>query len=202
MDTYFERHQGMIILLLGIFLILISLLFSKKIGGKEIEIKADKIGVYFKSDGVLLPIVLGFILIGSGIFIRIKNYGEEIEKLAKSIEERNGSISVYDRNIMLLKDYNIGVRIVFPDSVRVSTIDTSKIQVVIKEPGASERIYNNADPIVRERSGSFFASLHSLKAGSTIFFSYKDAETNTTYKCNQFEVPVIWADMKVVNTSN
>ncbi len=179
----------------GLAVILLSIFFSKQIGNSPVQLDLEKIGVNFKADRVALLFVIGFIITATGIFIKVKNYENTVNELQKNSDQINWKVSQLEDDLKEFKEYELGLRVIFPDKVNP---EKYIIQIQTKKTG--EGLYKLQNVTPELGPGGVYVQLSDLTKGEKIKISAVNKENNRdTWESDEIEIPITTTTMKERN---
>lgn len=106
-------------LVFGLLIIFLALLFSKKLGNQPVVLNLEKIGFNLNADRLTLFFLLGFLLIGVGVFFKFKGYETRLSSLEKDLKGKETIAELSSR----LGEYELKLSLEFDTSINVNPKD-------------------------------------------------------------------------------
>jgi len=156
-----DSYLDYIYLVIGLIIIFLALLFSKKLGNRPVSLNLEKIGFNLTADRLTLFYLLGFIVIGVGVFFKFKGY----ETRLGSLEQELKSSGTVREQLNALKEYDFDMFLEFDTTLHVSPQDESLRYFIDRSrPGEIDM-----DPIIPKFSdvGSTYIHVEHLKSGES-----------------------------------
>ncbi|SDF76645.1 hypothetical protein [Chitinophaga filiformis] len=109
-------------ILIGIALIVLVFVFSKKLESqKQVTLDLEKMGFHLEADRFTLFYLLGFLVIGVGVFFKFKGY----EARLLSLEDDLKKSQTVKEQLSILKEYEFDMFLDFDETLGISPKDKS-----------------------------------------------------------------------------
>lgn len=120
--------------ILGIGLMIFALGWGKTLKGRPVEIALDKIGLNFKADATTLLILVGFILVGAGVYFWQQQYETRLSALRSELKDMRGKVSTIAEAMQKLKQYDLRLNLLFPEDEPANPF-TAQVQPFVLKKG-------------------------------------------------------------------
>lgn len=174
--------ENYIYLILGLLIILLSLFFSKSLGNRPVILNIEKIGFNLNADRLTLFYLLGFLIIGVGVFIKVKGYETRLTNLEQDLNSRE----TIKQQLSILKEYELDISLEFDTSFNINPMDKSLIYWIDKSTGGPIDQYP-IRPIFGE-FGEVSVHIENVKPGEKIRIIAKKTDTEA-WVSEEIEVP-------------
>jgi hypothetical protein len=109
--------QDYIYLILGVLVIITALIFNKTLGSHPVTLKIDKIGFQLNADRLTLFFLLGFIIIGVGIFFKFRGYENRLSNFEKALNNETSAKATLEDLKNKLGEYEMQIIPEFDPSI-------------------------------------------------------------------------------------
>jgi hypothetical protein len=123
-----------IYLLIGVAIILLSLLFRKALGNHSVNLKIDPIGFNLIADRLTLFFLLGFTIIGFGVFFKFKGYETRLSDFEKKLLKSE----IFEAQLNAYREYEFDLELVFDPPLEKSPKEYTYEVVNIKDGQVKE----------------------------------------------------------------
>lgn len=185
-----------IYLILGLLIILLSLMFSKRLGNHPVILKIEKIGFNLNADRLTLFYLFGFLIIGVGVFFTFKGYETRLTDLEQDLKNRDTDLSNLETDLSnletvkeqlsILKEYEFDIMLEFDSTFDISPRDKSLRYFIDKSKGG-KIIQNPITPIFGDVGGAWVHIEH-IKPGDKLKILAKKTDTEI-WVSEEIEVP-------------
>jgi len=175
-------NKDYIYLLFGFCIIILGLIFSKKLGTKPVSLKVEKIGFDLIADRLTLFFLLGFVFVGVGVFFKFKGYETRLASLENDLTSRE----TVEKQLSILKDYEFDMVLDFDTSLNISPQDKDLKYTIYKTVGGN--IDHEAITPIFGPFGGTLVHLKHVKAGDKFRIIVGKSRTEQ-WESEEIEVP-------------
>lgn len=182
--------------LFGIGLIVSALIWRKHLSGREVvDLTAEKLGLVLKADAFGLVVLLGFVMVSTGIFFLYRGYETRLATLHKNIEKMQTKVENIDNIIKELKEYDLRLNLLFPEKDQANPF-TASINAYVRKKGESvEKPY---DLISVERGlGGIVVYFDKLGLGDKVYVIAEDS--NKKWRSDDMITPAAHLKMNPIS---
>jgi hypothetical protein len=154
-----EILKEYIYLIIGVIVIVLAIIFSRRLGDKEVNIDWPKIGFNLKADRLTVFYLMGFALILAGVFFKFKGYETRLSVLENNLKDKETVADLSNR----LGEYEIKLSLEFDSSI---TADPRELKYWVRgKINGKDNIERSLDAQYQEISGLPYFNLEHIKNG-------------------------------------
>src|SRR5207237_6681679 len=95
----------------------LSRFLVKRLCNRPIELKFDKLGCFFlKGDIVSLIFLVGLVIMGVGVFFKVRNYESTVKDMDTKVKESQANLKQANDDLKMFKEYDLSLNLNFDSS--------------------------------------------------------------------------------------
>jgi len=191
---------------IGVCFIVSAMIWRQHFSGRRVlDFTADKLGFALKADAFGLVSMLGFIMIGSGVFFFYQGYETKMAEMQnryegrlaevqKRVEDMQGKVNGMSGVIRDLRKYDLRLNLGFPENDLADPFKTKVNAYICKKGSSSEELYGSIR--IDRGVGGLVVYFDSLGTGDKFYIIAEDG--NRKWRSDDMEIPKAYLKMNSI----